>query len=111
MWSSNGGEHRTAVRHPAVPFGARASPDRHTSRNRQWLDDARQVLPADQLNQVGRTLPRVQDIGIGAARVTAVTQSEKTPTVYLEFRGVRAAPHVTDKDTRVRIALSVAPRC
>jgi len=49
----------------------------------------------------------VQDIGIGAARVTAVTRSENSPNVFLEFRGLRDAPHTVDKDTRVRIALAV----
>jgi hypothetical protein len=48
----------------------------------------------------------VQDIGIGAARVTAVRRSEGSPSVYLEFRGLRDAPYTVDKDTRVRIALS-----
>jgi hypothetical protein len=49
----------------------------------------------------------VQDIGIGAARLTAVSHREHSPTVFLEFRGVRDAPHTVDKDTRIRIALSV----
>ena len=49
----------------------------------------------------------MQDIGIGAARVTAVSRSEKAPTIFLEFRGVRDAPHTVDKDTRVRVALSL----
>jgi hypothetical protein len=49
----------------------------------------------------------VQDIGIGAARLTAVSHREHSPTVYLGFRGVRDAPHPVDKDTRIRIALSV----
>jgi hypothetical protein len=48
----------------------------------------------------------VQDIGIGAARLTAVSHRENSPTVFLEFRGVRDAPHTVDKDTRIRIALS-----
>jgi len=49
----------------------------------------------------------VQDIGIGAARVTAVTRAENSPTVFLEFRGLRDAPHAVDKDMGVRISLSV----
>jgi hypothetical protein len=49
----------------------------------------------------------MQDIGIGAARVIAVSRSEKSPIIFLEFRGVRDAPHTVDKDTRIRIALSV----
>jgi len=49
----------------------------------------------------------VQDIGIGAARLTAVSHRENSPTVFLEFRGVRDAPHTVDKNTRIRIALSV----
>ena len=49
----------------------------------------------------------MQDIGIGAARLTAVSHRENSPTVFLEFRGVRDAPHTVDKDTRIRIALSV----
>jgi len=49
----------------------------------------------------------VQDIGIGAARVTAVSRPENSPSVFLEFRGLRDAPHTVDKETRVRIALSV----
>jgi hypothetical protein len=48
----------------------------------------------------------VQDIGVGAARVVAVTRSEKTPRIFLELRGIRDAPHASDKDTRLRIALS-----
>jgi hypothetical protein len=47
----------------------------------------------------------VQDIGIGAARVTAVSLPENSPTVFLEFRGLRDAPHAVDKDARVRIAM------
>ena len=54
------------------------------------------------------TLPCVQDIGIGAARVTAVLRPENSSTLFLEFRGLRDAPHVSDKDTRIRIALSLA---
>jgi hypothetical protein len=49
----------------------------------------------------------VQDIGIGSARVAAVSHRENSPTVFLEFRGVRDAPHNVDKETRIRIALSV----
>ena len=49
----------------------------------------------------------MQDIGIGAARITSVTRPEGAPTVFLEFRGLRDAPHTVDKDTRVRIALTV----
>jgi hypothetical protein len=49
----------------------------------------------------------VQDIGIGAARLTAVSHRENSATVFLEFRGVRDAAHTVDKDTRIRIALSV----
>jgi len=49
----------------------------------------------------------VHDIGIGAARLTTVSHRENSPTVFLEFRGVRDAPHIVDKDTRIRIALSV----
>ena len=49
----------------------------------------------------------VLDIGICATRIVAVTRSESSSTVFMEFRGLRDAPHVTDKDTRVRIALSV----
>jgi hypothetical protein len=39
--------------------------------------------------------------------VKAVTRPENSATVFLEFRGLRDAPHTVDKDTRVRIALSV----
>jgi hypothetical protein len=49
----------------------------------------------------------VQDIGIGAARLTAVSHRENSPTIFLEFRGVRDAPHTVEKDTRIPIALSV----
>ena len=49
----------------------------------------------------------MQDIGIGAARLTAVWHRENSATVFLEFRGVRDAPHTVDKDTRIRIALLV----
>jgi hypothetical protein len=49
----------------------------------------------------------VQDIGIAGARVTAASLAGSSPTVYLEFRGLRDAPHVTDKDTRIRLVLSV----
>ena len=49
----------------------------------------------------------MQDIGIGAARLTAVSHRENSTTVFLKFRGVRDAPHTVDKDTRIRIALSV----
>ena len=45
--------------------------------------------------------------GIGAARLTAVSHRENSATVFLEFRGVRDAPHTVDKNTRIRIALSV----
>jgi hypothetical protein len=57
------------------------------------------------LGRAGRTLPCVQDISIGAARLSAVSHRENSPTVFLEFHGVRDAP--VDKDTRIRIALSV----
>lgn len=50
----------------------------------------------------------MQDIGIGAARVTSVARAENSQTVYLEFRGLRDAPHVSDKDTLVRVVLSLA---
>jgi hypothetical protein len=49
----------------------------------------------------------VQDIGVGATRVVAATCSEKTHRIFLELRGIRDAPHASDKDTRLRIALSV----
>ena len=49
----------------------------------------------------------MQDIGIGAARVIAVTRSDKTPRIFIELRGVRDAPHAADKDTRLRIAMRV----
>jgi hypothetical protein len=49
----------------------------------------------------------VQDVGIGAARVTSVSRAENSPTVYLEFRGLRDAPHTVDKDTLLRVALSL----
>jgi len=48
----------------------------------------------------------VQDIGIGAARLT-VSHRENSATVCLEFRGVRDAPHTVDKNARIRMALSV----
>jgi hypothetical protein len=48
----------------------------------------------------------VQDIGIGAARVTAERRPESSPTVFLEFRGLRDSAHTVDKDTTVRIALA-----
>jgi hypothetical protein len=54
-----------------------------------------------------RTLASVQDIGVGAARVVAVTKSEKSPRIFLELRGIRDAPHTSDKDTRLRLALSL----
>jgi hypothetical protein len=49
----------------------------------------------------------VQDIGIAGARVSAASRTGKSPTIYLEFRGLRDAPHVADKDTRIRVALSL----
>ena len=49
----------------------------------------------------------MQHIGIGGARLTAVSHRENSPTVFLEFRGVRDARHTADKDTRICIALSV----
>src|SRR5262249_31659467 len=57
----------------------------------------------NKLKRTGRTLPRVQDIGIAGARVTAASRSGKSPTVHLEFRGVRDSPHIADKDTRIRL--------
>jgi hypothetical protein len=66
-----------------------------------------QVVVEQARADLGRTLPCVQDIGVGAARLTAVSRPEQSPTVFLEFRGLRDAPHVADKDTRVRIALSM----
>jgi len=49
----------------------------------------------------------VQGIGIAAARVTAASRAGNSSVVYLEFRGLRDAPHVADKDTRIRVALSL----
>ncbi len=48
--------------------------------------------------RVGASLGRMQDIGVGAARVTAVSRSENTPRIFLELRGVRDTPHASDKD-------------
>jgi hypothetical protein len=55
----------------------------------------------------GRFSTGVQDIGVGAARVVAVTRSENLPGIFLELRGIRDAPHASDMDTRLRIALSI----
>jgi hypothetical protein len=49
----------------------------------------------------------VQDTGIAGTRRTAATRTGKSSIVYLEFRGVRDAPHIVDKDTRIRLALSL----
>jgi hypothetical protein len=49
----------------------------------------------------------VQDIGIAGARVTAVTLGANSRTLFLELRGLLDAPHITDKDTRIRLALSL----
>lgn len=50
----------------------------------------------------------MQDIGIRANREVVVNRPEGSSTVWLEFRGLRDAPHVSDKDTRVRVAMPVA---
>jgi hypothetical protein len=52
------------------------------------------------------TLADVQDIGVGAARVVAVTASENTDRIFLELRGIRDAGHSSDRDTRLRVAMS-----
>ncbi|MBV9543678.1 MAG: hypothetical protein JOY61_04815 [Chloroflexi bacterium] len=39
--------------------------------------------------------------------MVAVTRSETSATVFLDFRGVRDAPHMSDKDARIRVMLSV----
>lgn len=49
----------------------------------------------------------MQDVGVGATRVIAVTRSEKTPRIFLELRGIRDAPHASDKDTRLRIGMTI----
>lgn len=49
----------------------------------------------------------MQDIGIATSRVAEVSRSDGSPRIYLTFRGTRDAPHVVDKDTRLRITMPV----
>jgi hypothetical protein len=50
----------------------------------------------------------MQDIGIATGRPAVVNRPEASQTVYLEFRGTRDAPHVNDRDTRLRVSMPVA---
>jgi hypothetical protein len=56
----------------------------------------------------------MQDIGISTNRPASVTRPDDPsridggPRVYLEFRGLRDAPHVADKDTRIMIVMPVS---
>jgi len=47
----------------------------------------------------------VQDIGIVTSRPVSVVQTASSASIVLTFRGTRDAPHVTDKDTRLRITM------
>lgn len=48
----------------------------------------------------------MQDVGIGGARLTAVSRSQEG-IVHLEFHGLSTARHVKDKATRLQISMSI----
>jgi hypothetical protein len=47
----------------------------------------------------------MQDVGIATSRTAMVTRPERSPRVYIEFRGTSDARSKTDRDTRLRITL------
>ena len=64
-------------------------------------------------HQGAATLPRrrlegVEDISVVSGRPAQVSRPEGSARVLLTFRGLREAPHIRDKDTRVRVSVPVS---